>query len=331
MKLRLIQLTGLFAFVMAIMMLVPLDEGVGGDPSAHVPDLWINGDATSDNYGKLETPDNPGPHLIDTAVDPRRKSFNEMCGTNGDESVGGFAWYYRGGKLSDSEGHKKEKEDTTSDEHLNTYKQNVYTIYLNGSAQTSATEASGSLDPGISDPEGIALSAAHETESFKGMGKIDLEIYQTDYHDPKYKYRNGKFRYYVGCDTHTSDEYYFRMKAPKVLKVVVHIEEVTKSRSGSISGGVSAKGASSSFTYEWSWAGKYWKKKGLGFGMKASVGGWSAAYWDPVIKLQKKSATVDGNVEDATLPTLEAEYDKRNSWCPPDSSGHSAANVPHVK
>ena len=64
--------------------------------------------------------------------------------------------------------------------------------------------------------------------------------------------------------------------------------------------------------------------------MEASVGGWWAAYWNPEIKLQEKSATVYGNVEDAGLPTLKAEFDKRNSWCPPNSMLEQLYYTPHV-
>ena len=335
MKFKSIQLATLLTFVMAIMMLSPLQEGLGGDPSAHVPSLWINGDSTSDNYGKLETPADPGTDLIGTAVDPRGKSFNEMCGTNGDESVGCFAWYYRGGKLSDSVGHEKETTDTTSDRHLTTYKQNIYTVYLNGSAQTTANQALGSLDPGISEAEAIELSAAHESESFQGQGKITLEIYKTDYHVPQYRaggaagfYNAGE---YSGCETRTSDEYYFRPDSESVLKVVVHIENVKEKRAGGIDVGGDFKGANANFTHTWEWEKSWFKTKGRGFGMSASVGGWWTAYWNPVIKVQEKSATVNGYVENAGLATVIAEFDKRNSWCPNDT-GYSQtprAYVPH--
>ncbi len=337
MKLRLIQLTGLFAFVVAILMLAPPDEGIGGAPSSHVPSIWINGDpANSDapDYGRPKTPDNPGIHLIGEDEDPRGKSFNEMCGTNGEESVSGFAWYYRGGKVSDSDGHQAEHDiddpnvNTNSDTHLTTFKQNIYTLYLNGYASTSANEASGSLDPGISEAESIELSAAHQQEPFHGQGKITLEIEKTDYHIPQYEHTHDA--YYIGCKTQTSDEYYFRPVSESVIKVIVHIKNVKEKRKGSISGSINAKGASSSFTHEWEWEKGWFWTKGRGFGMKASVGGSWDAFWKPEIKLQKKTAVVNGNIENAGLPTLNAEYAKRKSWCPPDSSGTSEAYVPHL-
>ena len=343
MKFKLVQLATLLTFVMAIMMLAPLQKGIGGDPSAHIPSIWINGDprylkdgTKNELYGELETPENPGPDLIGTAVDPRGRSFNELCGTYGDESVGCFAWYYRGGKLSDSVAHGKEKTDTTSDRHLTTYKQNIYTIYLNGSAQTTADQALGKLEPGIREAEAIELSAAHESESFQGQGKIWLEIYETDYHVPHYRagaaglYNAGE---YTGCNTHTADEYYFRPDSESVLKVVVHIESIKEKRTGGINVGGDFKGANANFTHTWDWERGLFNTKGRGYGMEASVGSWWQAYWNPEIKKQKKIAYVTGNVENAELLTVIAVYHKRRSWCPYDS-GYSQtprAYLPHVE
>lgn len=254
MKFKLIKLTSLLTFVMAIMMLAPLHEGISGDPSAHMPDLWIDGDpylddgTKNDRYGKYDTPNNPGPHLINTAVDPRERSFNEMCGTNGDESVSGFAWYYKGGMFDDPAAHAA---DPNGPNHGTAHVQTIYELYLNGSASTSANEASGSLDPGISHAESIELPADHSTRSFKGLGKIKLDIYITNYHVPIHTTSGpgGSEYYYRGCKTHTSDFYYFKPGGWEVIKVLVNIKNVKEKRTGSISAGVESKGASSSFTH----------------------------------------------------------------------------------
>ena len=327
MKLKLIQLTVLFAFVVSIVMLAPPDEGLGRDPSFHVPDLWINSD------GDYETPDNPGYDLINKTEDPRGKNFNKVCGSPGDEFVSGLAWYYRGGKLSDSSGHEKEKDPKKKEsrEHISTYKQNVYKIYLDGFAKTSATEASGRLEPGIEHAESIELSTAHSQETFKGQGRITLEIPEMKYHVPQYRYYGfGRFKYYRGCKTKISDEYYFKPNADSVLKVIVNIENVREKRTGSIMVGGEFKGASSSFIHSWEWEKSWFKTRGRGFGMEASLGGSYRAFWYPEIKLQGKTAEVYGNVEDARLPILNAEYDTKKSWCPPDSSGTSSDYVPHL-
>ncbi len=330
MKLKLGQLTVLFAFVVTIMMLVPQDKGFSGDLSDHMPDLWINGDPANSNdvdYGRLRTPDNPGIQLIGGVEDPRGKSFNEMCGTNGDESVSGFAWYYGGGMMDDPSAHAA---DPDGPNHDTAFVQNVYTLYLNGSASTSASEASGSLDPGIRDAEAIELPAAHNTRSFKGQGKITLDIPSLDYHEPRYDHNN----YYRGCTTKTSKTYYFKPTHESVLKVLVNIENVKEKRTGSINVSGDFKGASSSFTHEWEWEKSWNKQKGRGFGMRASVGGWWEAFNYPVLKLQGKTAKVDGWVQSAGLPTLQAEFDTRNSPCPPNSSGYSSTPsdyVPHVR
>ncbi len=331
MKLRLIQLTGLFAFVVVILMLTPPDKGFGGAPLSHLPSKWIN------TSGYLSTPDNPGIHLIGKAEDPRGKSFYEICGTNGDESVSGFAWYYRGGKVSDSSGHDDEHDpkykndpnvDTNSDRHLTTYQQNIYVVQLSGSASTSAKKASGSLNPSISNPSVIKLSTAHQQEDFDGQGKITLDIPALYYHVPRYDWHNR----YLGCDTEFSETYYFKPTPESDLKAVVHIEEVTETRTGSIDVAGEFKGASSSFTYTWEWKKLFRKRKGRGFGMKASVGGWWAAHLNEELKLQGKTAEVYGNVEEARLPIINAEFDTINSWCPPDN-GYSRTQrkyIPHV-
>ena len=327
MKFKLAQLATLLTFVMAILMLSLLDEVKAGDPSAHMPDLWINGDSTSDNYGKLETPDNPGLHLIGQAEDPRGKSFNEMCGTNGDESVSGFAWYYKGGMMDNPSAHAA---DPNASNHATEHVQTIYTLYLNGSASTSAKEASGSLDPGIEHAESIELPAAHNTRSFKGQGKITLNIKKTDYHVPNLS-SGDKSMHYSGCITHTSDEYYFRPPSESAIKVLVNIENVKEKRTGAINVGGQFKGAGGQFTHSWEWEKSWFKTKGRGFGMRASAGGWWKAYWNPEIKLQEKSAEVNGWVQKAGLPTLKAEFDKRNSWCPPDTYSTTPPEyIPHL-
>ena len=329
MKLKLIQLTGLFAFVVVILMLAPPDKGFGGEPWEHIPDLWIN------SSGYLSTPDNPGTHLIGKAEDPRNKNFNSMCGSNGDETVSGFAWYYRGGMIDDPSQHVK---NPTMPNHNKHFKQNVYKLYLSGSASTSANGASGSLDPGIKDPESIDLPAAHTTRSFKGQGSITLDIPAIDYHVPKYDYSNR----YVGCETKTAERHCFIpgeveengvvKKEEEVIKVLVNLKNVSDKRTATISVGGEVKGATANFTHTWEWGGTFFRTRGRGFGMRVSVGGWWTAYQNEELKLQGKTAQVYGKIQDAELPTLNAEFDTKNSWCPPDN-GYSQTQrkyIPHV-
>lgn len=250
-------------------------------------------------------------------------------------TIGGFAWYYRGGKIDDSTAHK---ENPNMPNHNKHFKQNVYKLYLSGYASTSANGASCSLDPGIEHPESIELPASHTTRSFKGQGAITLDIPAIDYHVPKYDYSNR----YLGCETKTAERYCFIpleieengvvKKEEEVIKVLVNIENVTEKRTGSISVGGAVKGANANFTHTWDWGGTWPKTKGRGYGMSVSVGGWWTAYQNEELKLQGKTAEVYGNIQDATLPTLNAEFDTKNSWCPPDNgySNTPRKYIPHV-
>ena len=339
MKLRLIQLTGLFAFVVVILMLTPSDKGFGGAPSSHIPGQWINGDPANSgdsDYGRLKTPDNPGVHLIGGHWDPRGKSFYEMCGTNGDEYVGSFAWYYEGGRVSNFGAHAEEHDpkynndpnlNTNSNRHLTAFRQNIFTIHLDGYASTSANEASGSLSPSISNKTVIEVPETHDQVQFDGQGKITLEI-------PKIKYHRARYDryYYRGCEIKTSKEYWSRPNEID-LYIIVHISHLEEKRAAGIDVGGDFKGAKANFTHTWEWKESRHKIRGRGFGVKASAGGRWDAYWNKELKLQGKTAEVYGNVEGAALPKLSAEFDTINSWCPPDTgySNTQREYVPHVE
>ncbi len=58
-------------------------------------------------------------------------------------------------------------------------------------------------------------------------------------------------------------------------------------------------------------------------------GSWDA-FWKPEIKLQRKTATVDGYVGNAGLPTRNAEYVKRKSWCPYSSDPDGREYILHL-
>ncbi len=318
MKFKMIQFAILMALAISVAFMAQVPNGSGGEPSTHQPSIWINGES-----GGLETPPGGSSNdLIDSERDPRNRSFTKfICGTNGAHYINHRAWCFRGGKMSDPSGHT---ENPNSSNHTATYKQAIYTIILNTTASASDTGASASLDPSIYDPEALSIKTSDDPLIFQGQGKITLD-------SPKLKYHVHEN---YGCTEYTTNEYYWKPADESRIKIVVHRTNVTEKRTGSIglSAGGSYSGAEANFTHNWEWGRgwSFWNTNGRGFGMEASIGGWWTSECNPNIKLQTKTATVYGSVDDASHEEFTASYYYEKSECPYDYDGNPQIEIQHV-
>lgn len=319
MKLRLIQLTGLFAFVVTIIMLAPSYDGFGDPPwpstNNHDPDFLI---------------DSNGKRPEGASDDPRWESFNEItCGANGSRWVEAEAWEFRPGILEGGT-----SSTHTPGDHLSKADQLIFKLQLDGRASTSSGNAEGSLSPRLKHLNAHLVPSTGMT-SHSGEGRINLEITELAYHFPVYINYGYGWKWYSHCHEKTAQKHEFKMDNNVSIYIDVRVETEEKSKASdfSITPTPSTVG-SVSFGYSQSHKSSYKKLFTESFGIKAKVGNkWWYSY--PGIGLQKKTADVYGTIDAGGGGTIEIDalYPRaKDTWCPGNpspSAGHNRVKVPH--
>ncbi len=309
MKIRMVQLVILLAFVMVIVYMAQIPNGYGHPAAQHDQNKWIDDDGDWVQSTHAE------------AQDPRGLNFHRfLCSTkNGDEKVYGRGWFFRGGKLSGAkDGNRKHDQNDLSPI------QQVYKLIVNTKAIASLYCVSGSVTPNIEEVRALPV----QEDRFGGNATIKLDIFGTSYHEKKYTIFNPFL--YVGCAERYVNAQFVHPHA-KSIEIVVSPKQISTTETEQYETGVTATlggetggvGADLSATYITSWTSSRTDLHGFGYGIDDII-----IATDPMHR--RKKSDVEGELEHkSAISHIYAEFDDVTEMCP-ERNYYSGGLVPRI-
>ncbi len=267
MKVKLIHMAMLMFFVMSVVFLAQVQEGIGhskpydpnveNSPPPHKPPGHTHKPSI-----KVDSNGNP---VTSGGCDPRGNLYSGTCGNAREGYLTAWGIRYWGGKYSPSPG----DEDNAT--------QNVYAVRIDIEASTGSRHARVKVTPGIDQLRQYPYTTGNWQGAASGLVKFSGVCFHTG----------------LLCIKHSRSGDYWRDTG--FIDMAVSIEKISKGEKKTYGAGFESNGASLTANSEHTYTASYEQLNARGYRFLIELKG---SWWDSYPKLQNKYAIGDGQLMD---------------------------------